>query len=764
MSIFLSGNNVASQPYIVKINDTTKPPTDLSLPIGVDYLLPENGGAAVGSIKNIGTHTAILHVVLAGEGDLNNQVTYTLNAGDTLDAQIRYISPASTYDLDPITKLGNTGVLAMSVSLSSTSTITAPYYNFIAKADWYQVFDNFGGDPNDQADFENWINSELGMYVMTLSGYTYVETTEISEWGNPIGTISCNLDYDGKDKKYILNEFFYEINGIGRNFGDRTGQLLIQYNNNLTYVSNYYGNIYSSQILFQDNPELEYIDGSIFNETINNPATTFLQISGNYNLKGIQNFVSFPSGLVTMYCYNNGQYLGDDSRGSAIYRNLLRWDYDMRNLINLATCYLSSNGLDYFDYSLLPETTGGDLYLNLSENNLTEFSPVAQNLDGSYGIPDGIDQIDLGYNKISIFKPEYLPKNITYFGLYYNQLSDISVEFDWATMCPYLNYLDLGYNYISKLSNPLLMSTLELRNNLLYDWDNYVLYTKPNQTNIVLSFNKFTTLPNNLPYPNLQFISLDSNELTSVSSDLTTYPLLQGLRIDNNKITGELTLNASSSLYNFVFNRNPITSLNVIGTYPTIDSLNFDGTNVTSISGNYATKFPSLQYIHLWDCGALITFNATFSSALIQISINNSGLTTFNPVCPGVQQVFVTNTSLENLNWTFPTIAGFGSFNFTNNAILKSVTTNNLFDIGVLAFGGCPLLSSVNFGTGNKFPYYIDLANCGMTTASWTAMNTWATGLSTWSGRSFYAYNNVNTITGTTTATTLASKSINVYP
>ena len=51
-----------------------------------------------------------------------------------------------------------------------------------------------------------------------------------------------------------------------------------------------------------------------------------------------------------------------------------------------------------------------------------------------------------------------------------------------------------------------------------------------------------------------------------------------------------------------------------------------------------------------------------------------------------------------------------------------------------------------------------------MTTASWNAMNTYATGLPASVSATLIAYTNTNTITGTTLNTTLTAKGVVIYP
>jgi len=751
MSIFLSGNNVASQPYIVKTNNNSKPPTNLSLPIGVDYLLPENGGAAVGSIKNIGSGDAILYVVLAGENDLTNQITYTLSSGQTLDAQIRYISDTSTYGGGLITE--HDGALAMSVSLSSNSTITAPFYNFMIKADWYSVF-SIGNTPT-QSDLENWLSGQ-SIQVISITNFTYVESTYLDpDSGYNVGEISCDLIIDAKNNNISFSNNFYEINGIGQINGDKFHYIFIEDNNNLSFVKGYYTQdkekglyLGSNYLNIVNNPTLQYIDSYITLSIYTN-----INIGGNYDLKEITNnnnyYYCFNDNLRTLNISDNSNFIDAENKST----NYFKFDLTLVNLLSIDTIQIVNNGLEYFNWNNLPRD-GSNYTIRLNDNLLTEFAPE--------NLPDQIPNIYLSGNKISKFKPKDLPNSLVGLYLDNNQLSNIDVDFNWATECPALQQLDLSSNFISKLNQSLKsIQNVYLSNNLLYDWNNYVQFTTNGQSVIDLSSNKFTTIPTNLPYTYLSSIYLSYNPISSIPN-LSGYTYLNQLYLQNCNISGNVNIQAIPSLYYLYLDNNPINSITFTGTFSNLTGLYLPGTNISSITGSY-TNLPILQGIILENCPSLVRFDGVFTSTLQQIDLNSCiALSIFNPTASGITNLAITKSKLTVFNYTLPST--IFSFNLQDNPLLTSVTTPINNNVGYWYLNGNPLLTSVNLGSTNKFPYFIDLSSCGMTTASWNNMNTWATGLAnyTGSGRNFNAYSNTNTIAGTTLQTTLISKGISV--
>jgi Leucine-rich repeat (LRR) protein len=764
MSIFLSGNNVASQPYIVKTNNNSKPPTNLSLPIGVDYLLPENGGAAIGSIKNVGngnsSSDAVLYVVLAGENDLTNQVTYTLTPGQTLDVQIRYISLASTYNNgDPITMVDYDGVLAMSVSLSSTSTISMPYYNFSAKADWYQVF---GGNKPSISEFSNWLDNQGFSGTYTVNGWTYTESTVISNWGSPIGEISCDLTID-IDKEFAFNNFFYEINGVGNLV--QVGALLFQNNDYLTYINSYYPIYSNKNLTFIDNHTLSVIGGEI----VNNRYTNF-SIVNCYNFREIQNFTQFSKEMGSFNFRNNcnGGYPHD------YLSTPIEFNYQMNNCNALGDINIVNNYITGIDWSII-ESCDSLTYLYINNNMLNTFNPES--------LPNNIQQIDLSFNSLFEFKPKELPSTLTTLLLNNNQLPEFNLEFDFPSTCPNLSSLQLTYNYLSKWNQglPSSISGLILDNNQLLSFDGSSLTSSISyislQNNPLQSFptgiSQLTSLGGLfLQNTNMTNCNVNTAGLVSLTYLDLSYSNIVNLNIEDagsivtlnasyNKLKKLTFSNVSTSINSLDISNNPIVSFDAdLKTYtPNLNNLSTN--NLTSITRWTASIPDNITYLYVYN--TLLNYFSPLGgiNKLNQLALSDNQLSSFDVDLTG--NIYLQGLSLaDNLftKWNQSIGNAMVNFQFWGNPLLKTFASNVPSTLATFDFYGSSLNSVLL--TGTKIPNNFYLINNKMTTASWNAMNPWALTLTPGSGN-FYASGNINTITGTTLQTTLVSKGVTVH-
>jgi hypothetical protein len=675
-------------------------------------------------------------------------------AYETLPIQIRYISSTSTIDGNPI----DPGQLLLSVSLTSTSTVTAPYYNFSAKADWYQ----FLSGTIDQTAFTNWIGGMVG--TQTIANFTYVESTTISQWGQPIGEISCDLTYDGKGNPYEFLTYFYEINGIGINIGDNTNSVRINSNNNLSYINCYYGGLKTGYLEITNNLELQYIDGNLFSKSF---CYSTIEISNNWNLKEIINFTKFPDDITNFQFNSNITTSGPNEPTIPI-----EFNYSFNNCSLLVNITINYNNIVGIDWSII-EDCNSLTALEVQGSTLQTFNPIS--------LPNSIATINLGGNQLNQFKPKMLPSSLVNLILTNNKLSEFNLEFDFPSTCPNLSSLQLTYNYLSKWNQGLPSSIYGL----------------------ILDNNQFFSFDGSSLTSSISYISLQNNPLQSFPTGISQCTYLGGLFLQNTNMTNcnvntaglvgltsldlsycnivNLNIEDSGNITNLQANNNKLQKL-TFSNVSLINTMNLSFNPIVSFDTDLKTYTPNLYNLSYSNWTSIESWTASIPTPLNYIFLNSTPLKYFNPN-GGLNEIFylylpdnklssfdvdltgnayLTDLILSNnliTEWNQSLGNVMSNFVLGQNVSLKTVVTNIPSTLNTLDLVNCSINSVLL--TGTKIPNTLSLTNNEMTTASWNAMNPWALTLTPGSG-TFNASGNVNTITGTTLQTTLVSKGVTV--
>jgi hypothetical protein len=314
-----------------------------------------------------------------------------------------------------------------------------------------------------------------------------------------------------------------------------------------------------------------------------------------------------------------------------------------------------------------------------------------------------------------------------------------NIDLSFLQFCTYGNFADIVINnmaLVKGFSNFVLMpdSTANFIMNGMFgfrrfDYDltntdisNFVFSNSINFTpdgqRLGLEYINTSLLPNTV-----QALDLSNNNINIMTSGYTKFPSgLTGLTLAGN---GMVNFNPECSL------PNSLLSLNLISNRLYEFDLNYPLPN-------------NLQNLYL--VGNLIqSFNTTCNPSLFQLDLASNQLTKadfFDLLSP----------SLVLLNLSFNAFT-----EFVVNAPLPPLL--NVLYLNNNNMSRCLLKGTI--GPVNIFLY----AN-NMSVASWTEMNTWATGItgSTPGSKQFYAYSNPGSIAASPTNATLISKGYTVYP
>ncbi|XP_050094109.1 chondroadherin-like [Anopheles aquasalis] len=185
-------------------------------------------------------------------------------------------------------------------------------------------------------------------------------------------------------------------------------------------------------------------------------------------------------------------------------------DNTFTNAPSLEYVYASSNNIEYFDLSKIPEA----VMVNVSYNRLTEVK-----------IPTKLKFLYASNNRINRIVPSGENKKLRELYLSNNKLTDIS----WLSKFPELKTLDLRHNELTDVTSKhfpsqMKLKTLLLRNNRLVTFD---------LAKVSLG--------------QLRVLDLSNNRLTSVEHNSPLFDKLQKLYLQNNSIK-TLNLSANNSI------------------------------------------------------------------------------------------------------------------------------------------------------------------------------------------------------------------------
>jgi hypothetical protein len=480
--------------------------TDVTVPYNVNWNTPSYGNQFCGGIKiekTIDDEYLNLKVTLAGA---SSPTTFLVKTGDFLDIQATSIS-SENVDLELTKIVVYMGQASEQPFEPFYNNLFQPYYNFDAVANWYDVY---GGATVNQNNFEKWLRDTLNFTIITINSYTWEPIYEDAAKNLYIGRIKCRLEVDCQNNVWRLNDYFYEINGIG-DF-KRCGNISIRGNNDVREIPEgnvflyglkeinfkYYSQLESNLVNFEANTN-NYV------ETIN---LSFLQYcnQGDFSdfscfymplVEEFSNFKLFPDSVNNIYI-----------EGMSGFR---RFEYNLTNCNNLVGFYFSDSynttldgqviGLEFINTSLLPDSIST---MNLGGNNIIQMTA------GYVKFPASLSQLILGANQMVEFNPECsLPSGLTSLQIGNNKLYEFDLNYPLPDT---LISIDLTNNLIQRYNTqcPQNLQSLYLGSNQLTQMD-FADLLNNNLLALVLSGNALTTFLPTVPLPSLQSLDLQNN-------------------------------------------------------------------------------------------------------------------------------------------------------------------------------------------------------------------------------------------------------------
>jgi Leucine-rich repeat (LRR) protein len=219
-----------------------------------------------------------------------------------------------------------------------------------------------------------------------------------------------------------------------------------------------------------------------------------------------------------------------------------------------------------------------------------------------------------------------------------------------------------------------------------------------------------------------------------------------------------------------------------------LTTLGLTGNNITQMTAGYV-KFPtSMQSLNI-SANAMVEFNPECSLplGLTSLSASNNLFYQFDlnyPLPASLSTIDLTNNLIQRFNTQCPLYLAYlylGNNQLTkmdfapllNSNLLQLVMSNNALNT-FLPSVPLPALQALDLQNNNitscipkgtNGPNVFLLNGNKMTTAAWNEMNTqWATGITTGSGKQFYAYSNVNSVSTSPLQATMVSKGYTVTP
>jgi hypothetical protein len=185
--------------------------TDVTVPYNVNWNTPSYGNQFCGGIKiekTVDDKFINLKVTLAGA---SSPTTFLVKTGDFLDVQAISIS-SDNVDFEETSIVVYMGQASENLFEPFYNNLFQPYYNFDVVGIWSEVF---GGGVVNQANFEKWLQDLQGFVINEISDYLWEPIYEDAVKNLYIGRIKCRLEVNCQNGIWRLNDYFYEINGIG---------------------------------------------------------------------------------------------------------------------------------------------------------------------------------------------------------------------------------------------------------------------------------------------------------------------------------------------------------------------------------------------------------------------------------------------------------------------------------------------------------------------------------------------------------------------
>jgi len=352
----------------------------------------------------------------------------------------------------------------------------------------------------------------------------------------------------------------------------------------------------------------------------------------------------------------------------------------LSGMINFTSLSLDSNQIS--DISLLSGMTNL-INLSLGYNQISDISPLLgmTNLTSLYlssiqisdisllsGMTNLIN-LSLDSNQISDISPLLGMTNLEALFLNYNHISDISVLSGMTNLV----WLHLDSNQLNTLAYSVYLSQIQENNSFIVDWESGVewFYHDPDPCPIV-DWKLQQAIEDALGFGHAPTVSematltvLDANDLGIVSVEGLEYvPNLESLDLSDNQIS-DLTLFGLTDLSQLDVSRNPLVNVDLTG-LTSLGSLGIDNGNISSLvldgltslnslsaygngivsiglyndpnladvdlSGNDIVDVSSLTgltgLVNL-DLGGNLLNQEAYDTHLDNITLNNSGLTTF---------------------------------------------------------------------------------------------------------------------------------------
>jgi hypothetical protein len=485
--------------------------TDVTVPFNVNWNTPEYGNQFCGGIrieKTKDDEYRNLNIVLAGA---SSPTTFLVKTGDFLDIQATSILFPIAEDPKEWKIIAYMGQASENLFEPFYNNLFQPYYNFDVLADWNGV-----GWPNPaQGDFNKWLQDDLGFTGISIEDYIYEPLINDSANGIYVGRIKCRLQVDCQGNSWLLNEYFFEINGLGDFYNCNGIQML----DNITVYERPELNVFlyglkEINFKYYSQKESNLLNFEARNNLyVENIDLSFLQYCNQgyfnnftcYNMKLVEEFSNFKFFPETVNTIDIQQMYG-----------FRRFEYDLTNCNVLGTFYFIDSfsytpdgaqrlGLEYINTSLLPDSV---TLLILNANNIIQMTA------GYTKFPSSLQQLNLYGNQMVEFNPECsLPLGLTSLSIGNNKLYEFDLNYPLPNS---LISIDLTNNLIQRYNTqcPQNLQSLYLGSNQLTKMD-FAHLLNNNLLVLVLSGNALNTFLPSVPLPSLQALDLQNNYITS---------------------------------------------------------------------------------------------------------------------------------------------------------------------------------------------------------------------------------------------------------
>ncbi|KAL0869594.1 hypothetical protein ABMA27_005856 [Loxostege sticticalis] len=432
------------------------------------------------------------------------------------------------------------------------------------------------------------------------------------------------------------------------------------------------------------------------------------------------------------------------------YRKSVSLDLSKNGIINLEKeafnelTLLKQLNLSDNNIQELPEKS---LQLSVVSENSLEVLDLSKNLITSIGsnVFSNLANLKILFlhdNQIMTLKSDCFSilRHLTYLTLYNNRITSLNTV---LVSMGELKFLDISRNKINKLSGIDMIRLVSLTKlNMSQNAIETIEFNCLNQAfslhTLDLSYNRLTT-PFEKPIlsynSNLTYLNLYSNNITSLGDSTFKSTKLNYLNIENNKITGDITINTFEGLQKLTY-------------------LNITHQHITSIRNNAFSEMVNLQHLDLSqndigivenssfvNASALITLNLSynsikdlvffkmFSSNLTEIYINNNMITAVpKDIFSNHSRLSKLDLSANKITVIEPNALSLNNIQYLNlkDNILSGILVDGVFSpakllkkldlshhnlkaINASAFSNLPLLESLDLSFNNI--QYIDSNN-----------------------------------------------------